>query len=274
MSVHPEGYTATDIVARYKRAQGFNVLHPMGWDAFGLPAEQYALQTGVQPAITTAKAIETFRRQLKALGFSFDWSREVTTSDPNYYKWTQCIFLKLYEKGLAYQKEACKLVPELKTVLANEEVVDGRSERGGHPVFRVPMKQWMLRITSYAERLLADLDGLDWPESTKELQRNWIGKSEGLQIRFKIAKNSDSAFASSGDCIDVFTTRGDTIFGATYMVLAPEHPLVKSLTTVEQKQAVEIYLKEVAQRSEISTGCHSGENRSIYRFVCNKSTQQ
>ncbi|MEO5970931.1 MAG: leucine--tRNA ligase, partial [Bdellovibrionia bacterium] len=242
---HPEGYTATDIIARYKRAKGFNVLHPMGWDAFGLPAEQYALQTGVQPAITTSKAIETFRRQLKALGFSFDWSREFATCDPKYYKWTQFIFLKLYEKGLAYQKEVpVNWCPELKTVLANEEVVDGRSERGGHPVFRVPMKQWMLKITSYAERLLKDLDGLDWPEGTKELQRNWIGRSEGLQVRFDIVGQSEG--------IEIFTTRADTIFGVSYMVLAPEHSWVERLTTPAQKQAVEDYRKEVAQKSEIS----------------------
>src|SRR3954466_9946185 len=202
---HPEGYTATDILSRYKRAKGFNVLHPMGWDAFGLPAEQYALQTGVHPAITTQKAMDTFRTQLKSLGFSFDWTREISTADPKYYKWTQFIFLKLYEKGLAYQKEVpVNWCPELKTVLANEEVVDGKSERGGHPVFRVPMKQWMLKITNYAERLLKDLDGLDWPESTKELQRNWIGKSEGLQMHFGIDGNQDS--------LEVFTTRPDTIF--------------------------------------------------------------
>jgi leucyl-tRNA synthetase len=254
---HPEGYTATDIIARYKRAKGFNVLHPMGWDAFGLPAEQYALQTGVQPAITTAKAIETFRRQLKALGFSFDWSREFATSDPKYYKWTQFIFLKLYERGLAYQKEVpVNWCPELKTVLANEEVVDGRSERGGHPVFRVPMKQWMLKITSYAERLLKDLDGLDWPEGTKELQRNWIGKSEGLQARFDLV-GQDAG-------IEVFTTRADTIFGVTYMVLAPEHSWVERLTTPAQKQAVETYRTEVAQKSEISRQDATQEKTGVF----------
>ncbi len=183
---HPEGYTATDILSRYKRARGFNVLHPMGWDAFGLPAEQYAIQTGVHPSITTRKAIETFRRQLQSLGFSYDWSREIATCDPSYYKWTQYIFLKLHERGLAYQKEVpVNWCPALKTVLANEEVVDGKSERGGHPVYRVPMKQWMLKITAYAERLLKDLDSLDWPESTKELQRNWIGKSEGCEFEMK-----------------------------------------------------------------------------------------
>src|SRR4051794_27990976 len=206
---HPEGYTATDILARYKRAKGFNVLHPMGWDAFGLPAEQYAIQTGTHPKITTDKAIENFRRQLKALGFSYDWSREVATCDPKYYKWTQFIFLKLHEKGLAYQKEVpVNWCPVLKTVLANEEVIDGKSERGGHPVHRQPMKQWMLKITDYAERLLRDLDELDWPEGTKELQRNWIGRSEGLQIRFGIDGHPSES-------IEIFTTRPDTIWGAT-----------------------------------------------------------
>jgi len=228
---HPEGYTATDIMARYKRAKGFNVLHPMGWDAFGLPAEQYALQTGVHPAVTTTKAIETFKRQLKMLGFSYDWSHEISTCSPDYYKWTQFIFLKLFERGLAYRKEVpVNWCPELKTVLANEEVVDGKSERGGHPVFRVPMKQWMLKITDYAERLLRDLDKLDWPESTKELQRNWIGRSEGLECRFKLE-------GEKGE-LEIFTTRPDTIFGATYMVLAPEHPLVSVITTAAQKAAI------------------------------------
>ncbi len=241
---HPEGYTATDILSRYKRACGYNVLHPMGWDAFGLPAEQYALQTGVHPAITTAKAIDTFRKQLKALGFSFDWSREVSTCDPRYYKWTQFLFLKLYEKGLAYRKEVpVNWCPALKTVLANEEVVDGKSERGDHPVFRVPMKQWMLKITSYAERLLQDLDKVDWPEGTKELQRNWIGKSEGLQFRFP---------AAGGAEIEVFTTRPDTLFGATFLVLAPEHPLVTTLTTPAQKSAVEAYRDQASRKSELA----------------------
>ncbi len=242
---HPEGYTATDIISRYKRAQGFNVLHPMGWDAFGLPAEQYALQTGVHPAITTQNAIENFRRQLKTLGFSYDWSREVATCDPQFYKWTQFIFLKLYEKGLAYQKEVpVNWCPALKTVLANEEVVDGKSERGGHPVYRVPMKQWMLKITSYAERLLKDLDTLDWPESTKELQRNWIGRSEGLQLRFPVAGTQEQ--------IEVFTTRPDTIFGVTYMVLAPEHPLVEKLTQPEFKSKIAEYRTQAAQKSDIA----------------------
>ena len=241
---HPEGYTATDIVARYKRAKGFNVLHPMGWDAFGLPAEQYALQTGVHPAITTAKAIENFRRQLKMLGFSYDWSREIATCDPAYYKWTQFIFLKLYERGLAYKKEVpVNWCPALRTVLANDEVVDGKSERGGHPVFRVPMRQWMLQITSYAERLLEGLERVDWPEGTKELQRNWIGRSEGLRAQFKLA---------DGRPIEIFTTRPDTIFGATYMVLAPEHPLVKEITTEAQRAAVEAYVAQAAQKSELA----------------------
>jgi leucyl-tRNA synthetase len=244
---HPEGYTATDILSRYKRARGFNVLHPMGWDAFGLPAEQYALKTGVHPAITTNNAIQTFRRQLKSLGFSFDWSREVATCDPSYYKWTQFIFTKLYERGLAYQKEVpVNWCPELKTVLANEEVVDGKSERGGHPVFRVPMKQWMLKITAYAERLLADLDKLDWPESTKELQRNWIGKSEGMQYRFPVDSPGKEAE------IEIFTTRPDTIFGATYLVLAPEHPLVSELTTSSQASAVKAYQEISARKSELA----------------------
>lgn len=242
---HPEGYTATDIMARYKRARGFNVLHPMGWDAFGLPAEQYAIKTGVHPATTTQKAMVTFRKQLQAIGFSYDWSREVSTCDPNYYKWTQYLFLKLYERGLAYQKEVpVNWCPELKTVLANEEVVDGKSERGGHPVYRVPMKQWMLKITSYAERLLKDLDGLDWPESTKELQRNWIGRSEGLQLKFSLQNSADG--------IEVFTTRPDTIFGVTFLVLAPEHPLVDSLTSEAQKQAIQAYREQAARKSDVA----------------------
>ena len=242
---HPEGYTATDILARYKRARGFNVLHPMGWDAFGLPAEQYALKTGVHPAITTAEAIENFRRQLQSLGFSFDWSREVATSDPKYYKWTQYIFLKLYERGLAYQKEVpVNWCPALKTVLANEEVIDGKSERGGHPVYRVPMRQWMLKITDYAERLLRDLDKLDWPEGTKELQRNWIGKSEGMQARFRVEGTQDD--------LEIFTTRPDTIFGATFMVLAPEHALVEHITKPEHKGDVDAYKAAASQKSEIA----------------------
>ena len=242
---HPEGYTATDIISRYKRAKGFNVLHPMGWDAFGLPAEQYALQTGVHPAITTRSAIDNFRGQLQRLGFSYDWSREIATCDPKYYKWTQFLFLKLYEKGLAYQKEVpVNWCPGLKTVLANEEVVDGKSERGSFPVFRVPMKQWMLKITSYAERLLKDLDALDWPEGTKELQRNWIGRSEGLQIKFLV---NDSV-----EYIEVFTTRPDTLFGVTYLVLAPEHPLVEKITTLEYRAEMHAYKEKAAQKSDLA----------------------
>ena len=256
---HPEGYTATDILARYKRAKGFNVLHPMGWDAFGLPAEQFAIKTGVHPAKTTHEAMENFRRQLKMLGFSYDWTREISTCDPDYYHWTQWIFLKLHERGLAYQTEvAVNWCPELKTVLANEEVVDGKSERGGHPVFRVPMKQWMLKITEYAEKLLTGLDKLDWPEGTKELQRNWIGKSVGLQMKFKVDGGADD--------FEIFTTRPDTLWGVSYMALAPEHPLVSKITTAGQSAAVKAYQTEASQKSEIArqdaskekSGCFTG----------------
>ena len=214
---HPEGYTATDILCRYKRMKGFNVLHPMGWDAFGLPAEQYAVETGTHPAITTKKNVDRFREQIRSLGFSYDWDREVNTTDPKYYKWTQWIFEKLYEKGLAYVAEVpVNWCPALGTVLANEEVIDGRSERGNHPVIRRPMRQWMLKITEYAERLLKDLDTLDWSEGIKEMQRNWIGKSTGALVDFKAGE----------DVITVYTTRCDTLFGATYMVVSPEHKLV------------------------------------------------
>jgi leucyl-tRNA synthetase len=243
---HIASYTPTDIISRYKRAQGFNVLHPMGYDAFGLPAEQYAIQTGVHPAKTTEKAIETFRRQLKSFGFSFDWSREISTAEPRFYKWTQYIFTKLHDRGLAYQKEVpVNWCPALRTVLANEEVIDGKSERGGHPVIRQPMKQWMLKITDYAERLLHDLDKVDWPERTKEGQRNWIGKSEGAQVTFKIEGHGKLHEVS------VFTTRPDTLFGVTFMVLAPEHPLVGQITTADKKAAVEAYIKTSASKSEI-----------------------
>lgn len=241
---HPEGYTATDILSRLKRAQGYNVLHPMGWDAFGLPAEQYALDTGNDPEEFTAKNIETFRRQINSLGFSYDWEREINTTDPDYYKWTQWIFIKLYEKGLAYEAEvAVNWCPELGTVLANEEVIDGKSERGGHPVVRKPMKQWMLRITAYAERLLEDLELVDWPESIKDMQRNWIGKSVGASVQFSV-QESDQQFT-------VFTTRPDTLFGSTYCVLAPELDLVKTITTLEQKESVEAYLKKVSLKSDL-----------------------
>lgn len=241
---HPEGYTATDILSRMKRAQGYNVLHPMGWDAFGLPAEQYALDTGNDPADFTKHNIETFKRQIKALGFSYDWDREVNTTDPEYYKWTQWIFLKLYEKGLAYIDEvAVNWCPALGTVLANEEVIDGKSERGGHPVERRPMKQWMLKITAYADRLLEDLEELDWPDSLKEMQRNWIGRSEGAEVTFQI-EGHDETFT-------VFTTRPDTLFGATYAVIAPEHELVGKITTADQKVAVDTYLDQVKTKSDL-----------------------
>ncbi len=240
---HPEGYTATDIMARYKRMRGFNVLHPMGWDAFGLPAEQYAVKTGTHPRDTTKRNIANFRRQIESLGFSYDWSREIDTTDPGYYKWTQWIFQKLYERGLAYQAEVpVNWCPELGTVLANEEVIDGKSEIGGHPVERRPMRQWMLRITEYADRLIADLDGLDWPEPIKKMQREWIGRSEGAHIHFAVADHDAS--------IEVFTTRPDTLFGATYMVLAPEHPLVASITAKDSRAAVTAYVETAARKSE------------------------
>lgn len=241
---HPEGYTATDILARMKRSQGYNVLHPMGWDAFGLPAEQYALDTGNDPAEFTEHNIGTFRRQINSLGFSYDWNREINTTDPHYYKWTQWIFTKLYEKGLAYEAEvAVNWCPALGTVLANEEVIDGKSERGGFPVYRKPMKQWMLKITAYAERLLDDLDTVDWPESIKDMQRNWIGKSVGANVTFKIKDRSED--------FTIFTTRPDTLFGATYAVLAPELDLVKEITTPEQKEAVEAYITEVSLKTDL-----------------------
>ena len=241
---HPEGYTASDILARMKRAQGYNVLHPIGWDAFGLPAEQYAIDTGNDPAEFTEQNINTFRRQIKALGFSYDWDREINTTDPDYYKWTQWIFLKLYEKGLAYIDEvAVNWCPALGTVLANEEVIDGKSERGGHPVERRPMKQWMLRITAYADRLIDDLNDVDWPENIKDMQRNWIGRSEGAEVTFNIDGFEDT--------FTVFTTRPDTLFGATYAVLAPEHHFVDKITTADQRSAVDAYLDEVKHKSDL-----------------------
>jgi len=275
---HPEGYTATDILARYRRACGFNVLHPMGWDSFGLPAEQYAVKTGQHPRVTTEANIANFTRQIKSLGFSYDWSRELATTDVEYFKWTQWIYLKLYNswfnpetnkaesvdkikfpadcktdeqkrafrdsKRLAYVSEApVNWCPELGTVLANEEVIDGKSEVGGFPVIRKPMRQWMLRITAYAEKLLADLDTIDWSDSLKEMQRNWIGRSEGAEVDFKVA--------DSNEMIRVFTTRPDTLFGATYMVLSPEHKLVPQITTAEQKKAVEDYKAFAAGKSDL-----------------------
>jgi len=245
---HLEGYTATDILCRYRRMLGDNVLHPMGWDAFGLPAEQHAVQTGTHPRVTTAKNISNFRRQIKAMGFSYDWSREIDTTDPKYFRWTQWIFLKLYEKGLAYVAEApVWYCPALGTVLANEEILNTpegpRSERGSHPVERRPMRQWMLKITAYAERLLQDLDLLEWPDSLKEMQRNWIGKSEGAEVDF-IVEGTEIK-------ITVYTTRPDTLFGATYAVLAPEHPLVPTLTSPAQKKAVEQYRRESSAKSDL-----------------------
>lgn len=241
---HPEGYTASDIVARYKRAKGFNVLHPMGWDAFGLPAEQYALKTGTHPAITTRKNIDNFRRQIKSIGFAIDWDREINTTDPEYFKWTQWIFLRLFEKGLAYVDEKpVWWCPALGTVLANEEVIDGKSEVGKHPVERRKLRQWVLKITAYADKLLEGLKDLDWPDSTKRLQANWIGRSEGAQVDFAI-KGFDEK-------LRIFTTRPDTLYGATYMVIAPEHPLVKKLTTPENKEAVEAYIKSISSKSDL-----------------------
>ena len=241
---HPEGYTATDIISRVKRMQGYDVLHPMGFDAFGLPAEQYALDTGNDPKEFTVHNINTFRRQIKSLGFSYDWDREVDTTDPEYYKWTQWIFIQLYNKGLAYVDEvAVNWCPALGTVLSNEEVVDGVSERGGHPVYRKPMKQWMLKITAYADRLLEDLDDLDWPESLKDMQRNWIGKSIGASIRFNVDAVDEQ--------IEVFTTRPDTLYGVSYVVLAPEHELVKQLTTDDHRDAVEQYIVDSSKKSDL-----------------------
>jgi len=254
---HPEGYTATDILSRMKRMQGYNVLHPMGWDAFGLPAEQYALDTGNDPAEFTEHNINNFRRQIKSLGFSYDWDRELNTTDPNYYKWTQWIFTKLYEHGLAYIDEvAVNWCPALGTVLANEEVIDGKSERGGHPVERRPMKQWVLKITAYAERLLADLEELDWPESIKEMQRNWIGRSEGAEVTFGIEGHDES--------FTVFTTRPDTLYGATYAVLAPEHKLVEKITTSEQKAAVEAYLDQAKHKSDLERTDLAKEKTGVF----------
>ncbi|WP_342414947.1 leucine--tRNA ligase [Paenibacillus sp. FSL R10-2782] len=241
---HPEGYTATDIVSRYKRMRGYNVLHPMGWDAFGLPAEQHALDTGEHPREITVKNVNNFRRQIKSLGFSYDWDREISTTDPDYYKWTQWIFIQLYKRGLAYVAEVpVNWCPALGTVLANEEVIDGKSERGGHPVIRKPMRQWMLKITEYADRLLDDLEELDWSESIKDMQRNWIGKSTGAEVHFPIEGHDKQ--------LTVFTTRPDTLFGASYCVLAPEQELVDVITTPEQKAAVNQYREQAARKSDL-----------------------
>ncbi|MHB1422733.1 MAG: leucine--tRNA ligase [Gemmataceae bacterium] len=301
---HPEGYTATDILARYKRMRGYNVLHPMGWDAFGLPAEQYAINTGTHPRVTTEKNIATFRRQIQMLGFSYDWDREVDTTDPNYFRWTQWIFLQLFDtwydadqkRGrpiaelsippevrqqgessmrayrdgmrLAYQAEVpVNWCEALGTVLANEEVLDGKSERGGHPVVRMPLRQWLLRITAYAERLLEDLEGLDWSESIKKMQRDWIGKSEGAEVDFAL---------ESGLMIRVFTTRPDTLFGATYMVLAPEHPLVEAIVTPEQRAAVQAYRAEASRKSDLERTELSKKKTGVFTgaFAINPVNQE
>jgi leucyl-tRNA synthetase len=241
---HPEGYTATDIIARYKRMRGFNVLHPIGWDAFGLPAEQHAMKTGTHPRLTTAKNIKRFREQIRAIGLSYDWDREVDTTDPAYVKWTQWIFLQLYKRNLAYEIEATvNWCPELGTVLANEEVIDGKSEVGGFPVVKKPMRQWALRITAFAERLLEDLEGLDWPEAIKEQQRNWIGKSVGATVQFKIDGHPDKT-------VEVFTTRPDTLFGATFLVLAPEHPFVSAITSKDCRDRVQNYVDQTEKKSD------------------------
>ncbi|AFC32308.1 LeuS [Paenibacillus mucilaginosus 3016] len=255
---HPEGYTATDIVSRYKRMRGYNVLHPMGWDAFGLPAEQHALDTGQHPREITVKNINNFRRQIKSLGFSYDWDREISTTDPDYYKWTQWIFIQLYNKGLAYVDEVpVNWCPALGTVLANEEVIDGLSERGGHPVIRKPMRQWVLRITEYAERLLEDLEELDWSESIKDMQRHWIGKSKGAEVTFAIDGHD-------GEGLKVFTTRPDTLFGATYCVLAPEHELVERITAGEQSAAVKEYQERAARKSDLERTDLAKEKTGVF----------
>jgi leucyl-tRNA synthetase len=264
---HPKGYIATDVVSRYKRMRGFNVLHPMGWDAFGLPAEQYAIETGTHPRETTRRNIQTFKRQLQSLGLDYDWSREIDTTDPGYVRWTQWIFRKLYEHDLAYLAEVpVNWCPALGTVLANEEVIDGKSERGAHPVVRIPMRQWMLRITAYADRLIDDLDTVDWPEAIKKMQRDWVGRSEGARIHFEVADHDD--------VIEVFTTRPDTLFGATYMVLAPEHPLMKSITTPGQRTEVDAYVAQAARRSERIRLAEAHEKSGVFTgaFAINPAT--
>ena len=254
---HPEGYTATDIYCRYLRMNGYNVLHPMGFDSFGLPAENYAIKTGTHPKITTERNIENFRRQIKSLGFSYDWSREISTHESEYYHWTQWIFLQLYKKGLAYESYTpINWCENCKTGLANEEVKDGKCERCGTPVVRKAIRQWILRITEYAERLLSGLDSLDWPESVKLMQRNWIGRSEGATVRFRIEGMDEN--------LEVFTTRADTLFGATYMVVSPEHPLVEALTTEEQRSAVERYLKETSHKSDLERTDLAKEKTGVF----------
>ena len=266
---HPEGYTATDIISRMKRMQGYEVLHPMGWDAFGLPAEQYALDTGNSPAAFTNENIATFKRQIQELGFSYDWDREINTTDPSYYKWTQWIFTKLYEKGLAYMDEIeVNWCEALGTVLANEEVIDGKSERGDHPVVKKPMRQWVLKITAYADRLLEDLEDLDWPESIKDMQRNWIGKSEGAEVTFDI-DGTDLNF-------QVFTTRPDTLFGSTYCVLSPEHPYIEEIVTADHQVEVNAYIETVANKTEIERTDVSKKKTGVFTgaYAINPATNQ
>ncbi|HEX3775498.1 MAG TPA: leucine--tRNA ligase, partial [Polyangiaceae bacterium] len=253
---HPEGYTASDIVARYKRMNGFDVLHPTGWDAFGLPAEQHAIETGNPPASTTAKNIATFKRQLTALGFSYDWSREINTTDPEYLRWTQWIFLQLFKRDLAFQAEIpVNWCPDLGTVLANEEVIDGRSERGNFPVVRQPLRQWQLRITAYADRLASDLESLDWPE-TKQKQRDWIGRSEGAEVDFPLVGRSEK--------LTVYTTRPDTLFGATYMVIAPDHALTLTIASEEQRARVSAYAQAAARKSDMERTALNKEKTGIF----------
>ena len=265
---HPEGYTATDIVARYKRMKGYNVLHPMGWDSFGLPAENYAIKTGTHPHTITEENIQVFKRQLKSIGFSYDWDREIATSHIDYYRWTQWIFVQLYNQGLAYEAEVnVNWCPALKTILSNEEVVDGKSEIGGHPVERRPMKQWILKITQYADRLLEDLDDLDWPENIKELQRNWIGRSEGAQCHFDLDGHPEA--------LEVYTTRPDTLFGATYMVLAPEHSLIGKIVTDEYREAVQNYVDQASRKSDLErTDLNKDKTGCIHGNLCDQPGQQ
>ncbi len=273
---HPKGYIATDIIARYKRMCGFNVLHPMGWDAFGLPAEQYAIETGTHPRETTRRNIQNFKRQFQSLGMDYDWSREIDTTDPAYVRWTQWIFCSLHEKGLAYLAEVpVNWCSALGTVLANEEVIDGKSERGRHPVVRIPMRQWMLRITAYADRLIEDLALVDWPESIKRMQREWVGRSEGTRIFFQVVGHeTDTSEATRA--IEVFTTRPDTLFGATYMVLAPEHAAVCAMTTPAQRVAVEAYVKDASRRSERARVADMGEKSGVFTgaFAVHPVTEQ
>ena len=258
---HPEGYTATDIVARMKRMQGYNVLHPMGWDAFGLPAEQFAIKKNQHPESFTRKNIAHFKDQIQSLGFSYDWSKEIATIDPSYYKWTQWIFAEMYKHDLAYVADVpVNYCPELGTVLANEEVIDGKSERGGYPVIRMPMRQWVLRITRYADRLEKDLVTLNWPKSTIEMQKNWIGRSSGVEITFVIQEHPELSFR-------VFTTRVDTLFGCQYCCLAPEHPLVKALVSPEQKAAVEAYCDAAAHKSDLARTSLEKDKTGVYLGV-------